>query len=141
MKITARIDRIVQKGNVKAIASVSLDGMFVVKGLKVMDGRKGLFVSMPQESYPGQDGKIKYSNLFFALTNAAKMDLQDVVLQAYQQRMTQNQGSYETAYGNQGQKDYGYPQERYPQYPQPDYPGWTEYSDEMGLMEYEIGGI
>ena len=38
MKLQARIDRVVQKGNVKAIASVSLDGMFVVKGLKVMDG-------------------------------------------------------------------------------------------------------
>ena len=31
MKIKARIDRIVNTGNVKAIASVSLDGMFVVK--------------------------------------------------------------------------------------------------------------
>ena len=29
MKVVARIDRLVQKGNVKAIASVSLDGMFV----------------------------------------------------------------------------------------------------------------
>ena len=37
MKLEAKIDRMVQKGNVKAIASVSLDGMFVVKGLKVMD--------------------------------------------------------------------------------------------------------
>ena len=73
MKLQARIDRMVQKGNVKAIASVSLDGMFVVKGLKVMDGKKGLFVSMPQESYPGKDGQKQYSNTFFALTNSAKM--------------------------------------------------------------------
>ena len=57
MKLEARIDRMVQKGNVKAIASVSLDGLFVVKGLKVMDGKKGLFVSMPQESFQGTDGK------------------------------------------------------------------------------------
>lgn len=39
MKIKARIDRMVNTGNVKAIASVSLDGMFVVKNLKVMDGK------------------------------------------------------------------------------------------------------
>lgn len=38
MKIKAKIDRMVNSGNVKAIASVSLDGMFVVKNLKVMDG-------------------------------------------------------------------------------------------------------
>ena len=92
MEITAKIDRLVQKGNIKAIASVSLDGMFVVKGLKVMDGRKGLFVSMPQESFAGQDGQKKYSNLFFALTNSAKMELQDAVLQAYQQQMGQGYG-------------------------------------------------
>ena len=88
MKVVARIDRLVQKGNVKAIASVSLDGMFVVKGLKVMDGRKGLFVSMPQESYTDK-GEKKYSNIFFPITNAAKMELQDAVLKAYDQYLDQ----------------------------------------------------
>ena len=81
MKIKAKIDRMVNSGNVKAIASVSLDGMFVVKNLKVMDGKKGLFVSMPQETYSGKDGQKKYSNLFFALTNSAKLELQETVLQ------------------------------------------------------------
>lgn len=57
MKVVARIDRLVQKGNVKAIASVSLDGMFVVKGLKVMDGKKGLFVSMPKSHIPARTGR------------------------------------------------------------------------------------
>ena len=37
MEIRAKIDRMVNVGNVKAIASVSLDGKFVVKNLKVMD--------------------------------------------------------------------------------------------------------
>ena len=91
MKIKARIDRMVNTGNVKAIASVSLDGMFVVKNLKVMDGKKGLFVSMPQESYPGKDGQKKYSNTFFALTNSAKLSLQESVLQAYQQQADRSQ--------------------------------------------------
>ena len=87
MKIKAKIDRMVNAGNVKAIASVSLDGMFVVKNLKVMDGKKGLFVSMPQETFTGKDGQKKYSNTFFALTNSAKLELQESVLQAYQQQM------------------------------------------------------
>lgn len=65
MKIKAKIDRIVNSGNVKAIASVSLDGMFVVKNLKIMDGRKGLFVSMPQETFSGKDGQKKYSKSVF----------------------------------------------------------------------------
>ena len=90
MKIKAKIDRMVNSGNVKAIASVSLDGMFVVKNLKIMDGKKGLFVSMPQEAYSGKDGQKKYSNLFFALTNSAKLELQETVLQAYQQQIDPN---------------------------------------------------
>ena len=87
MKIQAKIDRVLQSGKLKAIASVSLDGMFVVKGLKVMDGQKGLFVSMPQEVFTGKNGNKQYSNLFFPVTNSAKEELQTAVLEVYRQHM------------------------------------------------------
>lgn len=102
MKVEARIDRLVQKGNLKAIASITLDGMFVVKGLKVMDGRKGLFVSMPQETFSGKGGEKQYSNIFFALTNSAQTQLQEAVLDAYQLRLNP---SYVPKHGR-GQQDY-----------------------------------
>ena len=126
MKIKAKIDRMVNAGNVKAIASVSLDGMFVVKNLKVMDGKKGLFVSTPQETFTGKDGQKKYSNTFFALTNSAKLELQESVLQAYQQQMDPNYvprqgyGGQHVPQEVQHQRDY-YPQ----QYPEPQYPDWV----------------
>jgi len=112
MKISAKIDRMIQKGNVKAIASVSLDGMFVVKGLKVMDGRKGLFVSMPQETYVDKDGKKQYSNLFFGQTNMAREDLQTAVLDAYRLSLDpnyvpkQSQGQHDYPQHIQHQRDY-----------------------------------
>lgn len=146
MKLEARIDRLVQKGNVKAIASVSLDGMFVVKGMKVMDGRKGLFVSMPQESFSGKEGQKQYSNLFFALTNSAKTQLQEAVLDAYQLRLNP---SYVPKQGR-GQQDYpqhvrhqqeyygGQYQNQYPaqgfqdqQFAEAEYPEFLGGSDEM----------
>lgn len=136
MKINARIDRVISNGNVKAIASVSLDGKFVVKNLKVIDGRKGMFVSMPQESYPDKDGKTKYSNVFFALTNAAKMDLQDAVLQAYEQKM--NLAPARERESNQrGEYPQRYPEPRYPepQYPEPQYPDWVGDYDDILPME------
>ena len=142
MKIKARIDRMVNAGNVKAIASVSLDGMFVVKNLKVMDGKKGLFVSMPQESYSGKDRQKKYSNTFFALTNSAKLALQESVLQAYQQQIDPNyvprHGSGQQDYPQevQHQRDY-YPQ---PQYPEPQYPDWVNECDD-GMLPMEMGGM
>lgn len=123
MKIQARIDRIVNKGNVKAIASVSLDGMFVVKNLKVMDGKKGMFISMPQESYPDRDGNTRYSNTFFALTNSARMLLQETVLDAYKLLLDPNIVPKQTGLDY---SDYPaacqYQQEQYPH----SYPDWTE---------------
>lgn len=146
MKIKARIDRMVNTGNVKAIASVSLDGMFVVKNLKVMDGKKGLFVSMPQESYPGKDGQKQYSNTFFALTNSAKMQLQQVVLDAYQQHLDpkyvpqQGYGGQNYPQECQYQHDH-YPSQQYaPQYPEPQYPDWVNDCND-GMFPMDMGGM
>ena len=136
MKIKAKIDRMVNAGNVKAIASVSLDGQFVVKNLKVMDGRKGLFVSMPQEFFTGRDGQKKYSNVFFALTNAAKMDLQEAVLQAYQQQM-HPPDTPEQISSPQASRQYTDPRYPEPQYPEPQYPDWpNDYGD---ILPMEMG--
>ncbi len=100
MKIKAQIDRMVNAGSIKAIASVSLDGQFVVKNLRVIDGNKGLFVAGPQESYTAKDGTRKYTDLFFPVTNAGKADLEKAVLDAYRQQLNQTQGQTQ---GYQGQ--------------------------------------
>lgn len=134
MKVEARIDRLVQKGNLKAIASITLDGMFVVKGLKVMDGRKGLFVSMPQETFSGKGGEKQYSNIFFVLTNSAQTQLQEAVLEAYQLRLNP---SYVPKHGR-GQQEYGPYQNQYPaqgfqdqRFAEPEYPEFLGGSDDM----------
>ena len=103
-----------------------------------MDGRKGLFVSMPQESYPGRDGKTKYSNLFFGLTNMARENLQIAVLDAYKLRLDpnyvpkQSQGQNDYPQHIQHQRDY-YGGQYQHQYPEPGYPdhqfGESEYPD------------
>ena len=113
--------------------------MFVVKNLKVMDGKKGLFVSTPQETFTGKDGQKKYSNTFFALTNSAKLELQESVLQAYQQQMDPNYvprqgyGGQHVPQEVQHQRDY-YPQ----QYPEPQYPDWVNDSDD-GMLPMDMG--
>lgn len=139
MKIKAKIDRMVNAGNVKAIASVSLDGMFVVKNLKVMDGKKGLFVSMPQETFTGKDGQKKYSNTFFALTNSAKLELQESVLQAYQQQMDANYVPRQGYGGQHVPQEVQYQRDYYPQqYPEPQYPDWVNDSDD-GMLPMDMG--
>ena len=47
MDITVRINKINTTGAVKANASVTLDECFGIRGVKVMDGKNGLFINMP----------------------------------------------------------------------------------------------
>lgn len=91
MKIKARIEKMIPGNKVRAIASVSLDGQFVVKGLRVVDGSKGLFVAGPQSSFKDRDGNIKYQDLFFPVSNAGKADLEKAVLDAYSQKLSETQ--------------------------------------------------
>ena len=45
----------VDSDSLKGMASVTLDDVFVITGLKVLNGQKGLFVAMPQRE--GKDKK------------------------------------------------------------------------------------
>ena len=63
-----------------ANVSVTFGGVFVVTGLKVIDGKKGAFVSMPQ--YKSRDGEWKDS--CFPITAEFREELSDAVLEAYE---------------------------------------------------------
>ena len=63
-----------------ANVSVTFCGVFVVTGLKVIDGKKGAFVSMPQ--YKSKDGEWKDS--CFPITADFRNELIDAVLDAYE---------------------------------------------------------
>ena len=84
-EVKVRIDRVVDYENsrVKAIASANI-GPFAVHGIRVIEGQKGLFVQMPQNSYT-KDGKTQYSDIFHPTTSEARTELYNKVLNAYQQ--------------------------------------------------------
>ena len=75
-----RLHRLESDSKTKAFCDVAI-GNFVVKGLRVVQGQKGLFLAMPQEK--SKDGK--WYNTFLPLTEEAKQSLCDVVLAAYQE--------------------------------------------------------
>lgn len=74
-------------GNVRAVASVNFDDCFAVKNIKVMEGNKGLFVSMP--SYKTQDGG--YKDICFPTTAEFRQQLNNEIIDAYCQAITQLQ--------------------------------------------------
>ena len=74
----SRIYKLDTDSKLKAFADVSFSGV-VIKGFSVVDGSKGLFVSMPR--HQGKDGK--WYNTVNPLTKELKQQLSDVVLEAY----------------------------------------------------------
>jgi len=67
------------KNNVKAFAGVTIDGMFGIHGIKVIDGQNGLFMSMPQAS----DGKGGFRDVAHPVTREGRMELQNAVIAQY----------------------------------------------------------
>lgn len=76
----SRIFRVDGKSKLKAFADVSFAGI-VVKGFSVVDGSKGLFVSMPR--HQGKDGK--WYNTVYPTTKELKEQLSEAVLAVYQE--------------------------------------------------------
>lgn len=88
MKIDVRINSLTpDNGSIKAIASVNFGDCIAVKGVKVMDGKNGLFMSMPSQK--GKDGN--YHDICFPITADFRNQLNNAVEQAYHQAITQVQ--------------------------------------------------
>jgi stage V sporulation protein G len=76
-----RIYRTKGNGNIKAYASVSLDNEFVVKGIKVLEGEKGIWVGMP--SRKTKDGS--FQDVFHPVSKEARDKIVNAVLKAYRE--------------------------------------------------------
>ena len=73
------VRKITGDGNLKAFADVKVAGSLVVKGFSVMQGKRGVFVSMPRKA--GKDGR--WFDILTPLDEGLKQELQDKVLEAY----------------------------------------------------------
>jgi stage V sporulation protein G len=80
---------------VLALANITLDD-FVVSGLKVLDGKNGLWVAMPNRK--AQSGE--YHDIAFPVTKEAREHIQTKVLKAYHD----NTGTY-VEVGKQNRKN------------------------------------
>ncbi len=76
-----RLIRFDGSGSLKAYCDLLVDTRFLIKGLRVVQGKSGLFVSMPREK--GKDST--WYDSVVALTKETKQEVNRVVLDAYQQ--------------------------------------------------------
>ena len=74
-----RLHKLDGNGSTKAFCDLSILDSLVIKGLRVVEGEKGLFVSMPQET--GKDGK--WYSTVIPLKREVKDEIERLVLEAY----------------------------------------------------------
>jgi stage V sporulation protein G len=75
----------------KAFAAITIDDCFVVRDLKIIDGRKGIFVGMPSRKQ--KDGTFK--DLAHPLNNETRQLIQKKVLNEYQKMMLERHKSFQ----------------------------------------------
>ena len=74
-----RLNRLDGEGRLKAFCDISLFDALIIKGLRIVDGKNGLFVSLPREQ--GKDGK--WYNTVRPLNREIIKVIENVVLEAY----------------------------------------------------------
>ena len=72
----------------KAFASITFDDCFVVRGLKVISGSQGYFVSMP--SRKRKDGS--YQDLAHPINNEMRKQIESSVLDAFEAELNRSGG-------------------------------------------------
>ena len=81
MQITdVRVRKVSKEGKMKAVVSITIDDEFVVHDIKVIEGEKGLFVSLPSR----RNVKGEWVEHCFPMTKELRAKLSAAVLEAYE---------------------------------------------------------
>jgi stage V sporulation protein G len=76
-----RIHKLDGDGATKAFCDISVADCLIINGLRIVEGREGLFVCLPREA--GKDGK--WYNTVIPLRREVKDEIEKVVLTAYEE--------------------------------------------------------
>lgn len=85
MEITEIRVSLRNEDRLKAFANVTFDNAFVIRGMKIINGNKGFFLSMPSKKRP--DGT--YQDIAHPVNSEMRRLLEERVLEAYEEEVTQ----------------------------------------------------
>jgi stage V sporulation protein G len=86
MKITEVRISLRDDEKLKAFVSITLDNCFVIRGLKIIHGNKGLFVAMPSRRKP--DGT--FQDLAHPINNETRAWIEGEILEKYSLELERN---------------------------------------------------
>lgn len=79
IQMEVRINRILESGKIKAIASVNFNKCFAVTNIRLVEGENGFFLAMP--SVKMKSGE--YKDICFPLNKEFRQELSEKIEQAY----------------------------------------------------------
>ena len=84
MNITdVRVRKVTKEGKMKAVVSITIDEVFVVHDIKVIEGDKGLFIAMP--SRKAADGE--YRDIAHPINSETRERIQQLILDSYEESL------------------------------------------------------
>jgi len=87
MEITNTRISLRNEAKLKAYASITFDDCFVVRNLRVIEGKKGLFVAMPSKKR--KDGT--HQDIAHPITREMREKIENTVLDEYNKALSQQQ--------------------------------------------------
>ena len=90
MEITEININLREEERLKAFANITFDDVFVVRGLKVIEGNNGLFVCMPSKKM--NDGS--YRDIAHPIKNEFRIVLEEKILNAYKEEISKSGWKY-----------------------------------------------
>lgn len=103
MKISVRIHEVYDNENskVKGLASAAFGGQFAVKGIRIVEGKKGLFVAMPSKMNDEGD----YVEMFYPITKDSRLQFNNAVLKDYERKLEEIANGEEVSEDNEQSED------------------------------------
>lgn len=74
-----RLTRIDNGGKLKAFCDLLFGNLFLIKGFRLIEGEKGMFIGMPQQ----RSSQGKWFDIFSPATKELREYLNEIVIQAY----------------------------------------------------------
>ena len=95
MEITdVRVRLLTREGKMKAAASITIDSVFAVHDIKVIEGDKGLFIAMP--SRKTQDGE--YKDIAHPINSQTRAHIQELILSKYEEEVAAAKAKTENSF-------------------------------------------
>lgn len=90
MKVTnVKINEIEGAGSTKAFVTLEFDKQLVVSGFRIIDGKSGLFISMPQRKHNDEYFDVVYPN-----SKKGREALSDIIINEYKKYISKEENSF-----------------------------------------------